>query len=192
MPKLPSALVGLAFAAVASATPAAADGYVVNGPGAYGYAPGPALIADAPDGAVIYSYSEVTIRYRAAPPNGYGTAYLTGPPDLWRQREVAYDAIFTRDKRIIYDSTLAAQSRAAAEFYGPRFNGYAPEVVYRKPAYVARRDFGPPPVRVVEPIVVEPAGNCGTYRYWNGTGCIDARYVSRYRNPYKNRFPPLW
>jgi hypothetical protein len=46
----------------------------------------------------------------------------------------------------------------------------------------------PPPVvtapRVVVPgapaIVYLPAGHCGEFRYWDGRGCVDARYLERH------------
>ena len=184
MPKLHSAVVGLAFVALAGIAPAVAGGDE-NGPMAYGYAPGAELIEEPEDDAVVDSYSEVTVRYGGVPVYGYGAAYVSGPPDLWRQREVAYDAIFTKEKRIIYDSGLAAQSRAAAEFYAPRVGAYAPEVYYRAPAYGPNN--GPATVEVAGPII-DPAGSCGTFRYWDGAGCVDARYDSRYKNPYKRRY----
>jgi len=173
MPKLHSAVIGTLLTALAFATPASADGYR-NHFKPYGYLPGPELVESPGNGAAV----EVTIRYRAAPAYGYGAAYLPRPPSLWRQREVAYDAIFTPDKRIIYDSGLAAQSRAAAQFYG-----YQPRVYYRAPAYGSIKDY-PPPVGFVGPFV-DPAGSCGTFRYWNGAECVDARYYSRYKNPYR-------
>jgi hypothetical protein len=44
--------------------------------------------------------------------------------------------------------------------YGPRYYGYAP-----------------PPVRDDDDVtVVYRSGGCGTYRYWNGRRCVDARY----------------
>ena len=186
MPKLNCAVVGLAFAALAGAAPAAADGYGY-GPKAYGYAPSPELIEEAVESPAIDSYSEVRIRYGGAPAYGYGAAYLPGPPDLWRQREVVYDAIFTKEKRVVYDSGRAAQSRAAAQFYARKVRAYAPEVYYRAPAYGSIKDYGPPPLGVVEPII-DPAGSCGTFRYWDGADCVDARYYSRYKNPYKRRY----
>lgn len=185
MPKLHSAVIGLVFAALAvAAGPAAADGYL-KGPKAHRYAPGPELIVE-PDGdAVVYSYSEVRVRYRNAPVYGYGAAYLPGPPDLWRQRQVAYESIFTQERRIVYDSGLAAESRAAAAYYAPRALYRAPAW----PAYGSIKDYGPPPVRVVEP-VVDLGGGCGTFRFWDGGRCIDARFHSRYKNPYRRIYPP--
>ncbi len=187
MPKLHSAVVGFAFAAFASAAPAAAGGYV-DGPNAYGYAPAPELVEAPGNGPVVYSYSQVTVRYGGAPAYGYGAAYLPGPPNLWRQREVVYDAIFTKEKRVIYDSGLAAESRAAAEFYAPKVQVYAPEAYYRPPVNGPVAGYGPP-VPVAAP-VIDPAGSCGTFRYWDGAGCVDARYYSRYKNPYKRRYLP--
>lgn len=165
MPKLQLAIVAAAFA-LSGAAPALADGYY-EGPKHYGYAPAPKVIVAPEDGHVVYSRTEVKIRYGGAPARGYGAAYLDRPPSLWRQREVAFDAIFTEDKRIVYDAGRAARTRAAAELYGPK-------AYYR------------PPAAVFDPIV-DPAGTCGTFRYWNGAGCVDARFFSRYKNPYKWR-----
>lgn len=163
MPKLQVAIFAAAIALL-GATSAIADGYY-EGPKRYGYAPDPQVIEAPEDGYVVYSRTEVKIRYRGAPGYGYGAAYLGGPANLWRQRDVAFDAIFTEDKRIIYDAGRAAQTRAAVEYYGPK-------AYYR------------PPAAIVDP-VVDPAGGCGTFRYWNGAGCVDARFYSRYKNPYK-------
>ena len=166
MPKFRIAVFALALTA-AGAMPALGDGYREIRK-VYRYAPAPEVV-DVPDnGKVVYSYTEVRIRYRGAPTNGYGVAYFNGPPQLWRQREVAYDAIFTEDKRIIYDAGRAAQTRAF-------FKGYA---------YPPKWYYAPPAMGIAEP-VFDPAGTCGTFKYWNGNGCIDARYYSRYKNPYK-------
>lgn len=166
MSRLQLAIAAAAFIAVAGT--ASANGYH-NGPKDYGYVPAPEVIEEADEGKVVYSYTEVKIRYRGAPAYGYGRAYFNGPPELWRQREVAYDAIFTQEKRIVYDSNRAAQTRAALKFYGP------------EPSYA------PPSAGLVGPII-DPAGSCGTFRYWNGAGCVDARFHSRYENPYKRRY----
>lgn len=29
-------------------------------------------------------------------------------------------------------------------------------------------------------IVYRPAGHCGEFRYWDGTGCVDARFIDPY------------
>ena len=179
MAKLQFALAGLAAAALVGTAPVAADEYLESG-AAHTYAQGSELLV-ADDGDIGHGYVEVG--YRGTPAYRYGPAYVPGPPDLWRQREVAYDAIFTRDKRIIYDSGLAAQSRAAAEFYGRRVYGYGPPAYYRSPGYGSAKGYWAPPVGLAA-----PSGNCGTFRYWNGEGCVDARYFSRYTNPYKWKY----
>lgn len=173
MTKLHSAVIGAALIALFSASSAAADCSSKHA-NPCSIKPGPKL-ADAPgDEAVV----EVTVRYRGVPAYGYGLAFVPRPPSLWRQREVAYDAIFTPDKRLIYDAGLAAQSRAAAEFYG-----YRPQFYYRAPAYGPINGY-PPPIGVVGP-VIDPAGTCGTFRYWDGAKCVDARYHSPYKNPFR-------
>ena len=179
MPNWKCTAVGLALTGIAFATPAAAGGYPEDA-GYYAYVSEPELI-EAPGGEkIIQTFTEVRIRYNGAPRYGYGAAFVNGPPDLWRQREVAYDAIFTRDKRVIYDSNRAAQTRAAVGFHGP--------VVYSGPRpyhpYGSVKDYGPPPVGYFAP-AFSPAGTCGTFRYWNGETCVDARFYSRYKNPYK-------
>lgn len=167
MSKLQTAVLIVAFA-VAGTASASADGYYKE-PKAYGYAPGPEVVVAPDAGEEVYRYTEVKIRYRGAPRYGYGAAYVAGPPRLWRQQEVAYDAIFTQEKRIIYDAGRAAQTRAVVKHYAPEFH------------------YAPPRVGMVAP-VLDPAGTCGTFRYWDGAECVDARYYSRYRNPYRWEF----
>lgn len=164
MPKFQIAIFAAALT-LASAAPAFGDGYREVRK-VYRYAPVPEVVEAPDNGKVIYSYTEVRIRYRGAPTIDHGIAYFNGPPELWRQREVAYDAIFTQDKRIIYDAGRAAQTRAFTKGYAPRWY------------------YAPPPAGIAEPIF-DPAGTCGTFRYWNGADCVDARYYSRYKNPYK-------
>lgn len=59
--------------------------------------------------------------------------------------------------------------------YGPRYEGY---YGYRTMAPV-RRSYGPSyGYRAQAPVVIERrahAGGCGTYYYWNGDHCVDAR-----------------
>jgi hypothetical protein len=52
-----------------------------------------------------------------------------------------------------------------------------------------RRGYIVPPAVVAAPTVVvpgapaivyRPAGHCGEFRYWDGGGCVDARYVERH------------
>ena len=62
-----------------------------------------------------------------------------------------------------------------AENLDPFFKGYA---------YPPKWYYAPPAMGIAEP-VFDPAGTCGTFKYWNGNGCVDARYYSRYKNPYK-------
>jgi len=54
-----------------------------------------------------------------------------------------------------YDDSYA-YGYTSPRVYGPRVYGYTRR--YDDRAYVAR-----------------PAGRCGTYRYWNGDRCVDAR-----------------
>lgn len=159
MPKLlQSAAVGLAFTTLAAVAPASADGYLERGR-AYGYVPRPEFIDEPGEGPIVYSYSEVRI-YRGAPAYGYGAAYLPGPPDAWRRRDVGYDTVVTREKRVIRD--------------------YGPPAYYRRPAYGSIKD-GPLPVGVVEP------DDCGAVEYWNG--CKGGRYHSRhYKRKYIRRW----
>lgn len=163
MPKLQLVFVSAALA-LSGAAPAIADGYH-GGPTHHGYEPAAAVTGTQ---YVAHGRTEVSFRNRRAPAYGHRAVNFDAPPRLWRQREVAIDAIFTRDKRIIYDAGRAAQTRAAL---GP----YGPVVHYR------------PPAAFIDPIV-DPAGSCGTFRYWTGAGCVDARFFSRYRNPYKWKY----
>lgn len=59
--------------------------------------------------------------------------------------------------------------------YGPRYEGY---YGYRS-AVPMRRSYGPSyGYRAEAPVVVEQrgtGGGCGTYYYWNGDRCVDAR-----------------
>lgn len=166
MPRLQGAIVAAALALTA-ATPAFADGYY-RGLKDYGYAPALEVI-EAPEEQVVYGDANVKIDYRGLPSYGYGGAYIGGPSDpLWRQRDVAFDAVFTEDKRIVYDAGRAAQTRAVIGPYG------------------ATAYYGPQPVVIDR--FVDPAGSCGTFRYWNGAGCVDARFYSRYKNPYKWKY----
>jgi len=170
MPRLRSTVIGAALITLFSASPLSADCYSRHAKpcGA------PPELVDAPGNEAVV---DVTVRYRGLPAYGYGPAFVPRPPSLWRQREVAYDAIFTPDKRIIYDAGRAAQSRAAAEYYKHQPNYY-----YRAPAYGPVNGYAP--VEAIGPII-DPAGTCGTFRYWDGTKCVDARYHSRYKNPFR-------
>ncbi len=183
MPDLKCAVAGVVLSVLICTPPAAAGGYPED-VDYYAYTAEPGLVEAPAEEKVIQTFSEVRIRYRGAPGYRYGAAFVKGPPDLWRQREVAYDAIFTRDKRIIYDSNRAAQTRAAVEFYGPKFH-YRPKVHYHRHGSI--KDYGPPPAAFFGP-VFDPAGTCGTFRFWNGEACVDARFYSRYKNPYKWRY----
>jgi hypothetical protein len=175
MPKLlQSAVVGFAFTALAAAVPASAGGYLEE-PVDYGYIPGPELIGAPEGGTVVYSYSEVRIRSRGATPYGYGygAAYLPGAP--------AYDTVVTRETRVISDPGFV---------YGaPKVHAYGPPAYYRGPAYGSIKDFGPPPVKVLEPVAVR-IGKCGKVRYWDGGGCADARRYRRHR--YDRGYIPRW
>ena len=162
MPKLRFAVITAVFALV-GVTPAFSDGYYGSLKD-YGAAPAPDVIEAPAAGYVLYGPTEVEIGYRGPPPYGYRAGYFDGPPILWRQRDAAFDAAFTEDKRIVYDAGRAAQTRAVVGRYGPS-------------AY-----YGPP-AATPEPFV-DPAGSCGTFRYWDGAGCVDARFHSRYKNPY--------
>ena len=133
--------------------------------------------------------------YAPAVPLGlpYAEAYVPGPPNLWRQRREAYDAIFTKEKRVIYDADYVAEFKQTADYYAPPQPGfYAPNggvsvYYWRRPT-----QFGPVRSHAPAPPVVffgPPAPpNCGTFRYWDGTRCLDARFQSRYQNPFKYIF----
>lgn len=64
--------------------------------------------------------------------------------------------------------------------YAPNYYA-APRVIVQPPAVV----IAPPPAVVVAPPAAyygwTPAGGCGTYRYWNGDRCVDARRKYDYR-----------
>jgi hypothetical protein len=53
--------------------------------------------------------------------------------------------------------------------YGPRVDYYGPRVY----GYTRRDDDAGLEVELGRPI---GPGGCGTYRYWNGGRCVDARY----------------
>jgi len=55
-------------------------------------------------------------------------------------------------------------------YVGPSGYGY-----YDDDSYIAE-DYSPPNYGYSRGVVIErPAGHCGTYRYWNGSICVDAR-----------------
>ena len=166
---------------VATALPAVAQVAVVEEPVGYGYQPA----APAP---VVVEQPVVVVP--AGP-----------PPNLWRQRDQVIDAVFTKEKRVIYDAGYAAQSREARAYYNPpAFVASGPGVYYwsRPNVYGPRRSAAPPPpappVQYYAPPAVQyylppsPAGRCGTMRFWDGDRCVDARRHSPYRNPYNRRF----
>lgn len=70
---------------------------------------------------------------------------------------------------------------------GPYSYGYARPAPYAPTYYAPRRVIAPPPAVIIAPAPVyayqgwSPAGGCGTYRYWNGERCVDARRKHDYR-----------
>lgn len=174
-------MAGIAFAASASAQ----DRYV-DGPIGYGYRAAAPVVVAPPAPAPVVAEGRVIV------------APLPPPPDTWRQRRQAYDAIFTKDKRVVYDSNLNAQLRDVEAYYNPPASAVyvrssGPGVYYWSPpnrGYGPARSAAPPPsppaVMYFSPPT--PAGRCGPLRYWDGTRCTDARYYSPYQNPYKWRF----
>ena len=104
MPKFQIAIFAAALT-LASAAPAFGDGYREVRK-VYRYAPVPEVVEAPDNGKVVYSYTEVRIRYRGAPPIGHGIAYFNGPPELWRQREVA---MTQSSRRISVSSTMLGE-----------------------------------------------------------------------------------
>jgi hypothetical protein len=56
-------------------------------------------------------------------------------------------------------------------YYGYRAPGYA----NRTPGYASSRPYSAPGVEV-DVDYPHGRGGCGTYRFWNGRECVDARY----------------
>lgn len=52
----------------------------------------------------------------------------------------------------------------------------APPGVYVAPAYPVPAPVAVYPVPAPPVLVYARPANCGVYRYWNGTECLDARY----------------
>lgn len=97
-------------------------------------------------------------------------------------------------------ATVAAGGALAAAMTAPANAGPLPsitapvagEATVEKAGYLRRQwrrgyVMSPPVVvapRVVVPgapaVVYLPAGQCGEFRYWDGAGCVDARYVERH------------
>jgi len=190
MPLLRDTAIGLmSVAGVAYAIPAFAQVAVVDGPAVYGYqAAAPVYVAPPVAPAPEIVEQPVVV----VPPGP--------PPNLWRQRDQVIDAVFTREKRVLYDAGYAAQSREARAYYNPpAFVQSGPGVYYwaRPNRYGPSRSAAPPPpppdVQYFGPPVQyfsppSPAGRCGTMRFWNGDRCVDARRRSPYANPYNRRF----
>lgn len=60
--------------------------------------------------------------------------------------------------------------------YGPGYYGYGPEVRYRSRVVSSPRyRYYSAPRRSQTTIVERVPGNCGTYYYWDGGQCADAR-----------------
>ena len=180
----------LMVATILATLPASADGRYVNGRGGYGYRAAPLPYGPSGGGNFVYGYSDVPAGYALS-----GTFAPGAPPSLWRQRRQAYDAIFTKEKRVVYDSDYAAEFRQASRYYAPPVAyayGPAPRMqvyYWRKPnRYGPDRIIAPapaaPPVQYFAPVAAE----CRTFQYWDGAQCIDARYYSPYQNPFKYLF----
>lgn len=65
-----------------------------------------------------------------------------------------------------WSGAASAQSVGFGFFYGPP-SGYAD---YSRRDYPRNYYYDAPVRRMIRP------GGCGTYRYWNGERCVDARY----------------
>jgi hypothetical protein len=69
--------------------------------------------------------------------------------------------------------TAVAQSVGVELYSGPRYDTYYDDRNERRAPHVYGyyRDA----VVVVAPRVIVRPSNCGQFRYWNGTACVDAR-----------------
>ncbi|MGE8940423.1 hypothetical protein ACO2I3_00775 [Leptospira interrogans] len=175
---------------IALSVPASAQVVVVDEPAVYGYrAPAPVYVAPPVAAAPVVVEQPIVV----VPPGP--------PPNLWRQRDQVIDAVFTKEKRVLYDAGYAAQTREARSYYSPpAFVQSGPGVYYwqRPNVYGPSRSAAPPPpppaVQYFSPPTVQyfsppsPAGHCGTMRFWDGERCVDARRRSPYENPYNRRF----
>lgn len=188
---LRDASLGLFWAAgVAFSLPALAQVVVIDEPAAYGYRAAPPAYLAPPASPAPVIVEQPLVVVPAGP-----------PPDLWRQRDQVIDAVFTKEKRVLYDAGYAAQTREARNYYNPpAFVQSGPGVYYwsRPNYYGPSRTAAPPPpppaVQYLGPPSVQyfsppsPAGHCGTMRFWDGERCVDARRRSPYENPYNRRF----
>jgi hypothetical protein len=178
-------------AGIALSLPASAQVVVIDEPAVYGYrAPAPVYVAPPVAAAPVVVEQPVIVVPQGPPPN------------LWRQRNQVIDAVFTKEKRVLYDAGYAAQTREARSYYNPpAFVQSGPGVYYwqRPNVYGPSRSAAPPPppppsVQYFSPPAVQyfspptPAGHCGTMRFWDGERCVDARRRSPYENPYNRRF----